>query len=97
MRKDYTAGGLSDVVSVFGPFLQLGEIAKSRAVAIFRDLKSSSITQQTQPASSHTNTIPSRNPGTSMYNHHIPFDIISQAQKLCPYANSALEHEDITH
>ena len=24
-----------------------------------------------------------------------PFDVISQAQKLCRYANSALEHEDI--
>ena len=25
-----------------------------------------------------------------------PFDVITQAQKLCRYANSALEHEDIT-
>ena len=25
----------------------------------------------------------------------VPFDVISQAQKLCRYANSALEHEDV--
>ena len=25
----------------------------------------------------------------------VPFDVINQAQKLCRYANSALEHEDI--
>lgn len=25
----------------------------------------------------------------------VPFDVITQAQKLCRYANSALEHEDI--
>jgi len=44
MRKHYTVGGLTDVLSVFGPvkddFATLGRIAKSRAVAIFRDLKS---------------------------------------------------------
>ncbi|UJR27156.1 hypothetical protein I4U23_008454 [Adineta vaga] len=43
MRKHYTVGGLTDVLSVFGPvkedFATLGKIAKSRAVAIFRDLK----------------------------------------------------------
>lgn len=26
----------------------------------------------------------------------VPFDIINQAQKLCRYANSALEHEDVS-
>ncbi|CAF3979915.1 unnamed protein product [Adineta steineri] len=77
-------------------------IAKSRAVAIFRDLKSSSITQQTQPAASHTNTISSPNSGASMPDQSdttkdIPFDIISQAQKRCRYTNSTLKHEDITH
>jgi len=25
----------------------------------------------------------------------VPFDVINQAQKLCRYANSALEHEDV--
>ncbi|CAF4689077.1 unnamed protein product, partial [Rotaria sp. Silwood2] len=25
----------------------------------------------------------------------VPVDVISQAQKLCRYANSALEHEDV--
>ncbi|CAF4987166.1 unnamed protein product, partial [Rotaria socialis] len=43
MRKHYTVGGLTDVLSVFGPvkedFITLGKIAKSRAVAIFRELK----------------------------------------------------------
>ncbi|CAF4210857.1 unnamed protein product [Adineta steineri] len=87
MTKHYAVGRLFDVVSVFGSFLRLGKIAKSRAVAVFRDLKSSSSTQQTQPSSSHTNTISSPNSDTLMYDQRgttkdIPFDIISQAQKL---------------
>ncbi|CAF1241570.1 unnamed protein product [Adineta steineri] len=68
MRKHYAVGELSDVVSVFGPFLRLGKIAKIRAVAIFRDSKSSSDAPQIQLVSaSHTNTISSPNSGTSMY------------------------------
>ncbi|CAF1034284.1 unnamed protein product [Adineta steineri] len=70
-----------------------GIFAKSRAVAVFRDLKSTA---------SHTNTTSSPNSGASMHDQSdttkdIPFDIISQAQKLCRYANSTLKHEDIIH
>ncbi|CAF1097671.1 unnamed protein product [Adineta steineri] len=59
-------------------------IAKSRAVAIFRDFKSSFDAQQTQPSASHTNTTSSPNSGASMHDQSdttkdIPFDIISQA------------------
>jgi len=108
MKKHYTIGGLTDVLSVFGPvkddFLTLGKIAKSRAVAIFRDLKSGGggTPPAIRPPESNTPTVlPSSNSSSSFNdqttsNKNIPFDIISQAQKLCRYANSALEHEDIT-
>jgi len=44
--------------------------------------------------------VPSSHAASSYYdqnsgNKNVPFDIISQAQKLCRYANSALEHEDV--
>ncbi|CAF3432693.1 unnamed protein product [Rotaria sp. Silwood1] len=161
MRKHYTVGGLTDVLSVFGPvkedFLTLGKIAKTRAVAIFRDLKagggsasggggaSSSamrprksmilfklididscihIADSQSGANAHAMP-PSKPPAASAqypsasaqypaqmpqmppsygaasaYNENtgnksVPFDVISQAQKLCRYANSALEHEDV--
>ncbi|CAF3242768.1 unnamed protein product [Rotaria sp. Silwood2] len=121
MRKHYTVGGLADVLSVFGTvqddFITLGKIAKSRAVAIFRDLKSgagsSGPSSAIRPPDSHIDAsahnispskppeMPSSNPAASVYNQitshkDVPFDVISQAQKLLRYANSALEHEDIT-
>jgi len=126
MRKHYTVGGLTDVLSVFGPvkddFVTLGKIAKSRAVAIFRDLKAgagsniSGGASASQPPANQPPTMPSARPtpmpqvqpqipsshANSAYPDHsgaratAPFDVITQAQKLCRYANSALEHEDIT-
>lgn len=124
MRKHYTVGGLTDVLSVFGPvkedFTTLGRIAKSRAVAIFRDLKSNASgggatasassapakppengasanafypTAMPQPRSQPQPIDSSSDQNTG--NKNIPFDVINQAQKLCRYANSALEHEDI--
>lgn len=126
MRKHYTVGGLTDVLSVFGPvkddFVTLGKIAKSRAVAIFRDLKagagSNASGASAAPPRPHENNAPAMPPArpassampqpqapsshaSSVYPDHssgratAPFDVISQAQKLCRYANSALEHEDI--
>ncbi|CAF3446237.1 unnamed protein product [Rotaria socialis] len=115
MRKHYTVGGLADILSVFGSvkddFLTLGKIAKSRAVAIFRELKSgaSNNTAAKKPPDSNTDTgahgISSEmSSSSSAKNFHnqtgrnqdIPFDVIAQAQKLFRYANSALEHEDIS-
>jgi vacuolar protein sorting-associated protein VTA1 len=133
MRKHYTVGGLTDVLSVFGPvkedFSTLGRIAKSRAVAIFRDLKAGGsgggggAAAAIRPADSNTGggaraispskpppasiqpptqmpQVPSSHAAASFYdqsgsNTSVPFDVINQAQKLCRYANSALEHEDI--
>jgi len=133
MRKHYTVGGLTDVLSVFGPvkedFATLGKIAKSRAVAIFRDLKAGGggggASSAARPPDSSTGAsaraispskppaasvqppppsmpqIPPSSQGATSYydqsssNKCVPFDIISQAQRLCRYANSALEHEDI--
>ncbi|CAF1418974.1 unnamed protein product [Rotaria sordida] len=114
MRKHYTVGGLADILSVFGSvkddFITLGKIAKSRAVAIFRDLKSgagssggpSSAIRPPDSTSDRTVSpeIPSKNPSTSFYNQttsnkDVPFDVISQVQRLLRYANSALENEDI--
>lgn len=123
MRKHYTVGGLTDVLSVFGPvkddFVTLGKIAKSRAVAIFRDLKAgagSNISGASAAARPHESQAPVAPPtrpmpmpqpqvpsshGTSAYpaqstgSTAAPFDVITQAQKLCRYANSALEHEDV--
>jgi vacuolar protein sorting-associated protein VTA1 len=129
MRKHYTVGGLTDVLSVFGPvnedFATLGKIAKSRAVAIFRDLKAggSGASSAARPPDSNTGAnvrgispsqppapsaqpssqmpqVPSSHGAASFYdqssgNKNVPFDVINQAQKLCRYANSALEHEDI--
>ncbi|CAF1069993.1 unnamed protein product [Rotaria sp. Silwood1] len=142
MRKHYTVGGLTDVLSVFGPvkedFLTLGKIAKTRAVAIFRDLKagggsasggggaSSSAMRPRNQSGANAHAMPPSKPpaasaqypsasaqypaqmpqmppsygAASAYNENtgnksVPFDVISQAQKLCRYANSALEHEDV--
>ncbi|UJR22045.1 hypothetical protein I4U23_025113 [Adineta vaga] len=109
MRKHYTVGGLTDVLSVFGPvkddFLTLGKIAKSRAVAIFRDLKagggSSAAVAPIKPPEKQSHVVsPPKLPSPTSYDQHasssnVPFDIISQTQKLCRYASSALEHEDI--
>ncbi|CAF1568996.1 unnamed protein product [Rotaria sp. Silwood1] len=88
MRKHYTVGGLADVLSVFGPvkddFITLGKIAKSRAVTIFRDLKSGAgstgPSSTMKPPDSHIDTsghivspskpseMPSSNPASSFYN-----------------------------
>ncbi|CAF1049216.1 unnamed protein product [Rotaria sp. Silwood1] len=144
MRKHYTVGGLTDVLSVFGPvkedFLTLGKIAKTRAVAIFRDLKagggsasgggggasSSAMRPPDSQSGANAHAMPPSKPpaasaqypsasaqypaqmpqmppsygAASAYNENtgnksVPFDVISQAQKLCRYANSALEHEDV--
>ncbi|CAF0780805.1 unnamed protein product [Didymodactylos carnosus] len=143
MRKYYTIGGLTDVLSVFGPvkddFVALGKMSKSRAVSIFRELKSgaglgggSSSAAAAKPPENttfgagqppnayrppsppRTNLPPQKPPapaatgggnygfyGASGYDQpstelHAPHEIIAQAQKLCRYANSALEHEDIS-
>ncbi|CAF1131700.1 unnamed protein product [Rotaria sordida] len=136
MRKHYTVGGLTDVLSVFGPvkedFLTLGKIAKTRAVAIFRELKtggggggasSSAMRPPDNQSGANANAMPPSKPpaasaqypahypaqmpqmppsyanaaayNESSGNKSVPFDVISQAQKLCRYANSALEHEDV--
>ncbi|CAF1227166.1 unnamed protein product [Rotaria magnacalcarata] len=126
MRKHYTVGGLTDVLSVFGPvkedFTTLGKIAKSRAVAIFRELKAGGgASSAAKPPDSYSSSnaaamppsrppvassqpsvqmpqVPSSYPGAYDGNSgakSVPFDVISQAQKLCRYANSALEHEDV--
>ncbi|CAF1055299.1 unnamed protein product [Adineta steineri] len=130
MRKHYTVGGLTDVLSVFGPvkedFSTLGKIAKNRAVAIFRELKAGGgggggASSGMRPPESNTGAnapaiSPSKPPAASAYpqmpqmpsanaaaSYHdqsggsksVPFDVISQAQKLFRYANSALEHEDV--
>lgn len=122
MRKHYTVGGLSDVLSVFGPvkddFVTLGRLAKNQAVAIFRDLKSGNTGPAASSAASKPHessasargvspVAPPRMPEPSSYSavgfsdsakagKDVPFDIINQAQKLCRYANSALEHEDVS-
>jgi len=146
MRKYYTVGGLTDVLSVFGPvkddFVALGKMSKSRAVSIFRELKSGA-GLNSGGSQQQTTTSPSKPPPDSTayggasgggYNQprapspnrqqnmphlppqtasaaaasgyggydqgsggsRVPFEVIAQAQKLCRYANSALEHEDIT-
>lgn len=123
MRKHYTVGGLSDVLSVFGPikedFVTLGRLAKNQAVAIFRDLKSGNMSAAPSSSASKPHetgatahaypppAAPSRMPEPPA--HHgggfsdsarggkeVPFDVINQAQKFCRYANSALEHEDVS-
>jgi len=108
MKKHYTVGGLTDVLSVFGPvkddFITLGKIAKSRAVAIFRDLKSGGPAMRPPDSNTDTNArivSPPEIPSPTSHdqtsgNKNVPYDVISQAQKFCRYANSALEHEDIS-
>ncbi|CAF1192861.1 unnamed protein product [Adineta ricciae] len=104
MRKHYTVGGLTDVLSVFGPVKE--DIAKSRAVAIFRDLKAGAGTGvlPTRPPEKQSPmkiTPPTEMPSPVSHGHgasssNAPFDTIARAQKLCRYAASALEHEDIS-
>ncbi|CAF1347917.1 unnamed protein product, partial [Didymodactylos carnosus] len=127
MRKYYTIGGLSDVLSVFGTvkddFIGLGKMSKSRAVTIFRELKSgaglggeaaskpsfgsgaSSNAAYRPPSPVRPNIPPQQPPSSVTYDtpysgydqqSNAPPEIIMQAQKLCRYANSALEHEDIS-
>lgn len=104
MKKNYTVGGLVDVLSVFGPvnedFVTLGKIAKTRAVSIFRDLKSG---QHSNPNNRRPISSPSTEPSskpivspvTSETSKDVPFTVITEAQKLFRFANSALEHDDV--